>query len=119
MNNKKILLVDDDELIQTMMVPLLEAAGFEVISAYSGKPVLKLIKEQHPNIMVIDAYMDEQDGVETLLSLIEKKVPLKIVAMSYDKDMLTVMRNMGVSETFEKPLDMADVIAKLVALAEK
>lgn len=112
---KKILLVDDDLVIQSMIGGLLNEQGYDVILASSGREVLKLVQELSPDVLVIDAYMDEQDGIETLVELAKKDLDLMIIGISQDPNMLPVMRHFGVSAAFPKPVDMQALLATIEA----
>lgn len=77
---KKILLVDDEEHIQTLYKEELEHLnlGYEVHSALSGEQALELFDDISPDLVVLDINMPGMDGLETLSRLKEKdnKVPV-------------------------------------------
>ena len=57
MNNKKILIVDDDIDIVNVIRTILENEGYEVISAHNKIDGIKLAKEQHPDLAILDVMM--------------------------------------------------------------
>ncbi len=62
MKPKKILVVDDEEDIVEFYEQLLEDNGYEVISAYDGQQALALVKEDKPDLILLDLQMPEETG---------------------------------------------------------
>ncbi|HHJ53771.1 MAG TPA: response regulator [Caldithrix abyssi] len=61
MNQKKILIIDDDiDLVEAMRISL-EDAGFEVIDAQDGARGVQLTKSQQPDLIILDVMMGTQD----------------------------------------------------------
>ncbi len=61
MNQKKILIIDDDiDLVEAMRISL-EDAGFEVIDAQDGARGVQLTKSQRPDLIILDVMMGTQD----------------------------------------------------------
>src|SRR2546425_519778 len=61
-----ILLADDDELFCFLLHGVLSSHGHEVLTAYHGREALKLFRQHHPQITVLDLRMPEMDGLEVL-----------------------------------------------------
>ena len=61
---KLILVVDDSRLIHSHTVPILQGAGYEVLSAYDGAEGLKLTREHKPDLLISDVEMPKMDGYE-------------------------------------------------------
>jgi len=62
---KKILIVDDEEVILELLQYNLEKEGYEVFAAGNGKDAVVIAKEQSPELILLDIMMPGQDGVET------------------------------------------------------
>lgn len=62
----KILLVDDEEIFCGLLAEMLRSHGHEVLTANGGKEALKLFREHHPQLTVLDFRMPEMDGLEVL-----------------------------------------------------
>ncbi len=60
-----VLVVDDYADTRDMLSFALEAAGYGVLVAESGRQALMLAQLHHPAIVVMDVYMPEMDGIET------------------------------------------------------
>lgn len=69
----KILVVDDEEDIRTMLGYSLEKEGFEVKTTDNGKSCLALAPEFKPDLIILDVMMPEMDGMETCAEL--RKIP--------------------------------------------
>ena len=62
---KKILVVDDEEVILELLQYNLEKEGYQVFTAGNGKDAVQIAKEQKPELILMDIMMPGQDGVET------------------------------------------------------
>ena len=61
---KRILIVDDDEMVLMALNELLKPEGYEIDSANSGKEALKKIDENHYDLLMLDIIMPGMNGVE-------------------------------------------------------
>ncbi len=61
---KRILVVDDEPDIVTLVKSRLEANGYEVVSAYNGKDGLEKAEEAQPDMILLDLMMPIMDGYE-------------------------------------------------------
>lgn len=80
----KILIVEDNEMNMCLFSDLLKTKGYEVSQCSRGRAALKMIKKNHPDIVVMDIQMPEISGLE-LTKLIRKDRDIahtKIVAVS-------------------------------------
>jgi len=68
-NGRKVLVIDDEPGIIEIVETNLEGDGFEVISASNGKEGLEKIKQEAPELVVLDVMMPEMDGWEVLRNL--------------------------------------------------
>lgn len=65
-SEKKILIIDDDEMILKSLISLFEMDGFKVISAHDGKEGLEKAKKEKPDAIITDIEMDKLDGINVL-----------------------------------------------------
>lgn len=70
---KKILLVEDDTFILEMYATKLLNFGYEVLTATDGEEALKIIKEKHPDFILLDLILPSVDGFDVLKAV--KKNP--------------------------------------------
>ncbi len=63
---KKILIVDDEEMIRELTKDLLEAQGFEAITAADGKKGVDMAKSKKPDLILMDVNMPKMNGFQAL-----------------------------------------------------
>ena len=120
-NPMRILVVDDNEDMRSMLKLCLEAEGFEVDAAPNGQVALERMQRRAADIVVTDLFMPDQDGIETILELRRRFPQVRIVAMSgwtssEGSDYLRVAREIGALQTLRKPFDPRDLSLLLRAL---
>ena len=83
MENKKILVVEDEEAMLSALREKLSASGFGVIEAKNGEDGIRLALEAKPDAIILDIVMPKMNGMEMLTKLREdgwgKKVPVIIL----------------------------------------
>ncbi|MEK7328375.1 MAG: response regulator [Chloroflexota bacterium] len=62
----KVLIVDDDRSMVTLLTTLLQLDGFEVIHEARGAEVLNAIRAQKPDVVLMDVHLSDADGLEIL-----------------------------------------------------
>jgi len=83
---KTILVADDDKNIQLLLETVLTLEGYRVILANNGLEALKKIKEETPDLLILDLKMPDMDGVDVLRILRKdnKELPI-IICTAYEK----------------------------------
>ena len=78
MNDKRILVVDDETDLLEMVKSIFTRVGFtQVLTASSGETALKMCKEQEPDMIILDVMMPGMDGFATLKELRKtSKIPV-------------------------------------------
>lgn len=99
MINKRILVVDDVELVCTAFQRELSQAGFEVDSALSGEEAVKKAKEKKYDLVFIDMIMPGMDGVQTCSALKEISPDSVLVFMTGKIDENTIYREVEFSKS--------------------
>ena len=120
--NKKILLVDDEpDIVETVSFRL-EAAGYDVISAYDGKEALKKAKTENPDLIILDLTLPKMDGYK-VCELIKSdvkysKIPIILFsARTQDEDRKTG-KKVGADDYIIKPFEPALLLKKISDLLE-
>ncbi len=78
----RILLIDDDDSVRTMLRLTLAHFGHTVIEARNGKEGLELFQHANADLVITDIVMPEKEGLEVLMELRKKHPPVKIIAIS-------------------------------------
>jgi CheY-like chemotaxis protein len=111
----RILVMDDDELLRGVVRVVLDAAGYDVIEAADGKAGLRLYREHGADLVLVDLFMPEVDGLEVIRALRAEIPQPKIVAMSGGGrtgqiDMLTAAVAFGAARTLRKPFQPHELL---------
>ena len=122
MTPKKILVVEDDKVIQKLITDTLKAAGYEVLTAHNSATAIKLAREQEPDLVTLDIELakdspDEHwDGFSVagwLRRLHEGKPKPIIVVISGSRQPEKVIEqaaDMGVYTCLSKPIDKKQLL---------
>ena len=117
MENKKILVVDDEvDLVKTIQFSL-ELEGYEVLVSYNGEDALSQARKEHPDLILLDIMLPKLDGYRVcrLLKFDEryKHIPiLMMTAKTQEKDKL-MGKETGANEYITKPFDMEELMEKV------
>jgi two-component system response regulator GlrR len=104
---KKILVVDDDASLLTLLSLRLRSAGFDVELAKSGEEALGRLVARQPNVVITDLRMDRMDGMALFDSIHEAYPSLPVIILTAHgsiPDAVTAMRK-GVFGYLTKPFD--------------
>jgi len=103
---KKILIIDDDRDMRTLLTKYLEKNNFQVIEAPSGKSALEALELSEPNLILCDFRLGDTDGA-TLLSKIKEKhahIPIIFITGYGDIKIAVEVMRMGAFDYVTKPL---------------
>jgi two-component system, NtrC family, response regulator AtoC len=109
---KRILVVDDEYLIRWTLQKNLEKAGYRVLVSESGEDALQKIREDAPDLVLLDIKLPGMDGFEVLdkaLSIDEGIIPIMITA-SEDVDRVVRAIKLGAFDYITKPFDFGKVL---------
>ena len=81
---KKILVVEDNQMNLELVSDILEAHGYAVIQAQGGQEALQIAREQQPDLILMDIQLPEMDGLEAtrLLKASEETKDINVVALT-------------------------------------
>ncbi|HEW92780.1 MAG TPA: response regulator [Thermotogaceae bacterium] len=102
----RILVIDDSPFIFKMVNRALANTSHEVVGhARNGEEGLRMIRELNPDIITLDITMPVMDGIQTLKSLSENGIDVKIIMMSAmgDDDLINEAKKFGVKRFISKP----------------
>jgi DNA-binding response OmpR family regulator len=119
---EKILIVDDDATMANLLSTVLEFEGFRPLKALSGDEAIRMVKEEAPDLVLLDIMMPGMDGFEVLAHLrkdprTEKMPVIMLTARTEDRDMFEGWRR-GADEYVTKPFDphrLVEVIGEVLA----
>jgi DNA-binding response OmpR family regulator len=112
----KILVIDDDEIMNGMIMQLLSEAGYEVEGAEDGSLGLKRLASEKFDLIVTDIVMPEKEGIETIMEIRGQNMETPIIAISGGgkidpEQYLRMAQHFGADYTFQKPFDQKHFLA--------
>jgi len=119
-----ILVVDDEDVIRSILRKVLEGAGHTVFDAKDGRQALKMYADSPTDLVISDIFMPEMDGIEFLMRVRDKFPEARIIALSGGgylgkAEVLTAASNLGAVTVLEKPFEVQDCLALVEWVLEK
>ena len=110
-----ILIIDDDDNLRDALRRTLHKEGYTIIEASEGGRGLRQLAHSQVDLILLDMFMPDKDGLETIVELRRTHPGIKIIAMSGGGfkgtvDVLHVAKKMGVRRTLAKPFTHAELI---------
>ena len=111
----RILVVDDNASVRRSLTALLTRAGHEVIQAANGLEASRVWREVELDLVILDLFMPEKDGIETMVELRAFVPGVPIIVMSggaygSQMDMLSAAELLGASLTIQKPFTLEEML---------
>lgn len=121
---KTILFIEDEAALQKLVGEILKQEGFDVLSALNGVDGLKLAREKHPDLILLDLILPKKDGFEVLreLKAVEetKDIPVMILTNLETAQDIGKALELGATTYLVKAnYDLEDVIKKVRETLEK
>ncbi|MCL7752434.1 response regulator [Polaribacter sp. Z022] len=114
---KKILLIEDDEVLRENTTELLELSNYQVYNAENGKVGIKVAKEIIPDIIVCDIMMPELDGYGVLEALtnndITKHIPFIFLSAKTERKDVRKGMDLGADDYITKPFTEDELISAI------
>ncbi|MGE4063432.1 MAG: response regulator [Rhodospirillaceae bacterium] len=112
----KILLIDDDRLLAETTEKMLQRGGHTVVRAKNGAVGLEAFAAEHPDLVITDIVMPEQDGIETIQKLLTMRPGLPILAVSGggrtgNAVFLVAAKQVGAREVLAKPFRLEALLS--------
>ena len=107
--------MDDDELLREALRVVLEGAGYEVVDASDGEAGLRLQRERPVDLVLVDIFMPERDGLEVIKALRAESPQVKIIAVSGGGrtgqiEVLSAAAAFGAARTLLKPFEPRELL---------
>ncbi|MCU1347210.1 MAG: two component system regulatory protein [Acidobacteria bacterium] len=115
MTRPRILVVDDDVPILTLMRNLLREFGFEAVVAGTGAQALAAAREQPPDLVLLDINMPEMSGDEVIRALRRDHgaEQMPILILSGEPMAPTEVAALGANAAVQKPFDVPELIQQI------
>ncbi|HVW20141.1 MAG TPA: response regulator [Opitutaceae bacterium] len=112
----RVLVIDDEENIRTMVQQMLRRAGYDAIAAADGSEGIRLQRERPADLVITDLIMPGQEGLETIMEIRRSFPKTKIIAISGGGhagvlDFLPIATQLGALRTLPKPFTHQQLLA--------
>jgi len=120
MAGKRVLVVDDDPKTVELVKLYLNRDGYRVLTAYDGIEALRLAREGHPDLIVLDLMLPGVDGLEICRTLrAESDMPvIMLTARTTDQDKLRGL-DIGADDYVTKPFSPRELVARVRAILRR
>jgi len=107
---KKILVIDDEQPIRSLLKTMLEREGFNIMTASDGKEGMKLFKKEAFDLVITDIVMPEKEGIELIMELKKGYPDTPVIAISgggrnSSESYLNVAKLLGAVAILQKPVE--------------
>ncbi|MCL1950005.1 MAG: response regulator transcription factor [Turicibacter sp.] len=110
----KILIVEDDNHIHSLLLEILTQEGYEVQGAYSGTEALLYINQNDYDLVLLDLMLPGKSGMEVLTEMHEKKAIPTIVLTAIDNKESTIeLLRAGASDYLTKPFNTGELLVRI------
>src|SRR3990170_2019044 len=121
LNQKKVLVVDDDALTRTMLEDILTRHGYLAKSASDGTKGLSLFNSFNPDVVLLDIVMPGMNGIEVCEAIRKLESPVRpaiiVVSIKGNKPVISEAFGKGADDFIVKPVDEVELIARVNAQA--
>ena len=119
--DKKVLVVDDEQSIVTLLKYNLEQAGYTVVSAMDGEEGISLAAAENPDMMILDLMLPKLDGIEVCKQLRQQKIDVPILMLTAKDDEFDKVLGLelGADDYMTKPFSPREVVARVKAILRR
>ena len=112
----RILIIDDESQIRSMLRIMLERVGYEVIEAADGMEGIRQYRDNPADLIITDLIMPNKDGIGMIIELKKEFPAVKIIAMSgggvnRPEGYLDGAKKLGATRTLTKPIDRDEMLS--------
>ena len=119
-NPRRILLVEDDPVINRTVADRLTGEGYDVVRAYDGPGAVAACAESRPDAVVLDVMLPGFDGLEVCRRIqADRPVPVLMLTARDDESDILVGLGVGADDYLTKPFRMKELVARISALLRR
>lgn len=118
--DKSVLLVDDDEKLCKLLREYLEDYGFQILTIGDGTSVVRTIRAESPDIIILDIMLPGKDGLDVLKEIrTEFSMPvIMLTAKGEDADRIVGLE-LGADDYLPKPFNPRELLARMKAVLRR
>jgi len=115
-----VLVIDDDRKLRGLLAEYLAMGGFEVIAAGRADDGLRLLRAEHPEIVILDVMLPGMDGFEACRAIRrESAVPIIMLTARGDVTDRVVGLELGADDYLAKPFEPRELVARIDAILRR
>ncbi len=114
-DKNRILVVDDEEALRTVLSTELSSEGYEVSTAADGSEAIELVKDNDYDLILLDIKMPNVDGFEVLKYVKGGKPDIKVIMLTGFADLKNAIesKRLGAEDFVSKPYDLVDLLTTI------
>lgn len=112
---RTVLVVDDEDVIRETVREVLTDEGYRVVAAPDGSRVMSLVAKEHPDVVLLDIWMPEMDGIVLLKQIRREHPESRVIMISGHGSIQTAVTatKLGAFDFIEKPLSLDGLLATI------
>ncbi len=115
-----VLVVDDDRKLRGLLTEYLATAGFEVLTAGRADDGLRVVRTEHPEIVILDVMLPGMDGFDACRAIRkESSVPIIMLTARGDVTDRVVGLELGADDYLAKPFEPRELVARMDAILRR
>lgn len=120
-DKQKILIVDDEQSIRTLLDYNLQRAGYETIMAVDGEEAVEQTNQEKPDLILLDLMLPKIDGIEVCKLLRKRHINIPIIMLTAKSEELDKVLGLeiGADDYMTKPFSPREVIARVKAVLRR
>lgn len=117
----RVLVVDDEPAIVTLLQYNLEQADYQVVTAIDGEQALQLAQNEHFDVILLDLMLPKLDGVEVTKRLRQEKIKTPIIMITAKTSEFDTVfgLELGADDYITKPFSPREVLARMKAVMRR
>lgn len=117
----RILIAEDETSLNDLLQDALRMNGYETISAKHGMEALRLVREEKPDLIILDINMPHLDGFEVIKKLRNENnnIPIIVLTARDQKDDKSIGFGLGADDFVTKPFGLEELIMRVAAVLRR
>ena len=120
MDERRILIVDDEQMIRSLVASYLRSDGFDVVEAANGREAVAAVSKRKPDLVVMDIRMPGMDGLEALQEIrrVSDVYVILLTARAEETDRIIGL-SVGADDYVTKPFSPRELVARVKAVLRR